>query len=149
MKNSRILPPAYFLAALIINVALHFSLPVKILIATPWRLLGLFPMTIGVIMNLMADRKFHLVGTTVRPFEVSSRLVTDGLFRISRNPMYLGFILIVAGEMLLLGSLAPLLITTLLAVLLDRKFVVSEERMLATRFGDEWRNYAASTRRWI
>ncbi len=122
MKNSRILPPTYLLAALITNVALHFSLPVKILIATPWTLLGLLPMTVGVIMNLMADRKFHLAGTTVRPFEVSSRLVTDGLFRISRNPMYLGFILIVAGETLLLGSLAPLLITMLLAVLLDRKF---------------------------
>ncbi len=86
----------------------------------------------------------------MRPFEVSSRLVTDGLFRISRNPMYLGFILIVAGEMLLLGSLAPLLITIAFwQYLLDRNFVVSEERMLATRFGDEWRNYAASTRRWI
>jgi protein-S-isoprenylcysteine O-methyltransferase Ste14 len=149
MNNRGILPPAYLLAALIINIALHFSLPVMILIATPWNSLGVVPLTVGVVMNVMADRKFHRAGITIKPLEIPSRLVTDGIFRISRNPMYLGFVLIVAGESILFGSLMPLIATVLFATLLDRKFVAPEERMLAERFGNEWRTYAATKPRWL
>ncbi len=149
MKTTGILPPAYFLIAIIAMIILHFSLPVKNVVPAPWNLLGILPLALGVIMNVVADQAFHRAGTTVRPFENSSRLVTDGLFNISRNPMYLGFVLMLVGIGLILGSLTPFIVAALFAVLIDRSFIVAEERMLAERFGDQWRAYASRTRRWI
>jgi protein-S-isoprenylcysteine O-methyltransferase Ste14 len=75
--------------------------------------------------------------------------MTDGLFQISRNPMYLGFVLILAGVGIRLGSLTPFVATALFATLMDSNFIVPEEHMLAERFGDQWRTYTATTRKWI
>jgi protein-S-isoprenylcysteine O-methyltransferase Ste14 len=149
MKPAKMLPPGYLLAAMIAMIILHFSLPLKNLLPIPWNLLGVIPLASGVIMNVVADQAFHRVGTTVRPFENSSRLVTDGLFKVSRNPMYLGFVLVLVGIGAILGSLTPFIVAVVFAVLIDRNFIVLEERLLAERFGEQWQIYAARTRRWL
>lgn len=85
----------------------------------------------------------------MNPFERSSALVTGGVFRITRNPMYLGMALIVLGAALLLGSATPLAVVILLALLLDRAFISPEEEMLADTFGDQFQEYRGRDRRWI
>lgn len=85
----------------------------------------------------------------MKPFEESSALVTGGVFRVARNPMYLGMALIVLGAALLLGSATPLAVVILLALLLDRAFISPEERMLADTFGDQFQEYRGRVRRWI
>ena len=149
MKTKVVLPPTYFLIAIITMIVLHFSLRVAVVVHAPWNLVGIIPLALGAIMNVVADRAFHEAGTTVRPFENSSRLVTDGLFKTSRNPMYLGFMLMLVGIGLILGSLTPFIVIPLFAVWIDRRFVIVEEQMLANRFGERWREYAGRTRRWI
>ncbi len=144
----RVLPPTYFLASLALMAALAFA-PIAPLLAWPWRALGLFPIAAGVWLNLAADRAFMARGTTVKPFERSSALAIDGVFRISRNPMYLGMVLILIGVALLLGSLAPLLVAAGFAAIIEIRFIPVEERMLAETFGDAWTAYCGRTRRWI
>ena len=63
--------------------------------------------------------------------------------------MYLGFVLILIGIALLVGSLMAYLVVLASAVLMDRKFIAVEERMLAEKFDAEWDEYKRSTRRWL
>jgi len=146
---NRLLPTSYFFGALVLTGLLHFALPLRRLLAFPWRLTGLLPLGAGIALNLLADRAFKNHHTTVKPFEASRSLVTRGVFRISRNPMYLGMTLAVFGIALLLGTATPLLVTVVLAVILDRVFIAPEERMLQSTFGEEFRQYRRQVRRWF
>ncbi len=98
---------------------------------------------------MLADQKFKKHGTTVKPFEVSTALVTDGVFSISRHPMYLGMTLILLGIGVLLGSATPFAVVPVFTVLIDRIFIVQEEKMLEDTFGDQFRQYRKQVRRWI
>ena len=142
-------PPVYFLIAILLTVALHFLLPFRELIPFLWRFVGLVPLLLGIILNVLADRALKRHQTTVKPFESSRVLVTEGVFRVSRHPMYLGMILTIAGIAVLLGSLIPWSIVPLLAVLLDARFIRIEESMLEATFGEEYRRYKKQARRWI
>ena len=108
--------------------ALAFAWPLAPLFAWPWRALGVVPIAAGVWLNLAADRAFKERRTTVKPFERSSALVTDGVFEISRNPMYLGMVLILVGVALLLGALSPFLVTAGFAAIVETRFIPVEER---------------------
>jgi protein-S-isoprenylcysteine O-methyltransferase Ste14 len=149
MKKNEILPPTYLLAAMVAMIVLHFVLPLTRIVPAPWNLLGLVPLGLGLALNLVADQAFKVAQTTVKSFEESSALVTGGAFRISRNPMYLGYVLILLGLGVLMRSLGPLIIIPIFAVLMDRTFIQVEERMLETRFADAWAAYKARVRRWI
>ena len=94
MKTKQILPPTYVLFALVIMLVLHFILPAIKLISLSLNLLGLIPLIIGVALNLSADSALRRAGTTVKPFQDTSVLLTDGVYSLSRHPMYLGFVLI-------------------------------------------------------
>jgi protein-S-isoprenylcysteine O-methyltransferase Ste14 len=144
-----LLPPTYFLASLALMATLAFVVPVATLLSWPWRALGLAPVAAGVWLNLAVDRAFKARGTTVKPFERSSALLTDGVFRLGRNPMYLGMILILTGVAMLIGSLSPFLVAAGFAAIVETRFIPVEERMLAETFGDAWTAYCARTRRWL
>ena len=143
------MPTTYLLIAMIVMIAIHFLFPAALIIPPMWNLLGLIPLIAGVAINLMADRAFHKASTTVKPFEESSVLVTDGVFRMSRNPMYLGFILVLIGLAVLLRSLSPYAVILLFAIWIQQTFIVVEERMLAARFSAQWQRYRQNTRRWL
>ena len=148
-NGGKLMPTTYLLMSVVAIVALHVLLPVAKVVPTPWNLLGILPLVVGVVINLVADRAFHAAQTTVRPFEKSSALVTSGVFRVSRNPMYLGFVLLLIGLAVLLRSLTPYLVVVAFAALLDRQFVAVEEQMLAEQFGADWQRYRLRTRRWL
>jgi protein-S-isoprenylcysteine O-methyltransferase Ste14 len=86
----KVLPPVYFLLALVAMAGLHFLWPVARYLSLPGSLIGLLPLVIGIGLNLAADRQFKRHQTTVKPFERSSALVTAFPFSLSRNPMYVG-----------------------------------------------------------
>jgi protein-S-isoprenylcysteine O-methyltransferase Ste14 len=149
MKPARLMPTSWLLIALVTMVALRFLLPLTKIVPGPWNLLGIIPLALGVAMNLVADGAFRKAKTTVKPFQESSALVTDGVFRITRNPMYVGFVLILTGAATLLGRLTPCAVIPAFVVLIDRTYIRSEERMLAQKFGAAWRDYSGKTRRWL
>ncbi|MBN1316880.1 MAG: isoprenylcysteine carboxylmethyltransferase family protein [Anaerolineales bacterium] len=149
MNPKKIMPTMYLLIAMIIMVALHFIFPLYMLIPPVWNLSGILPVVIGLAINLMADGAFKKANTTVKPFQESNALITSGVFRITRNPMYLGFVLILIGIALLLRSLSPFIVIIVFAILIDQIYIRVEERMLADKFGSEWDAYRQTTRRWI
>jgi protein-S-isoprenylcysteine O-methyltransferase Ste14 len=139
----------YLGIAIVVMVTLHFLVPVQRIIPFPWDLFGALSVALGIALNLRADKAFRNAKTTVKPFQKSAALVTDGVYRISRHPMYLGFVLILLGLAILLGSLTPFIIVPIFAVVMDRVFIVVEERMLGEKFGQEWLDYRAKARRWM
>jgi len=149
MQAKRTMPTTYLLISIVVMTVLHSLFPAMRIIPPLWNLLGLVPLALGVIINLVADKAFHKANTTVKPFEESSALITQGVFRDSRNPMYLGFVLILIGIAVLMRSLTPYVVVLAFAILIDRMYITVEERMLAEKFGTEWEEYRQSTRRWL
>lgn len=94
---------------------------------------------------------FLVAKTTVHPThpEETTTLVVSGLYRWSRNPMYLGLLLMLLGWGVFLGSVPALLVVPLFVVSITRSQIVFEERALAENFGDSYREYQARVRRWI
>jgi protein-S-isoprenylcysteine O-methyltransferase Ste14 len=130
-------------------VSLHFLFPGVTDLVFPWPLLGVIPLALGIGINLVADRSFKQHNTAVKPLEKSTALVTHGVFRVSRNPMYLGIVLILLGIALFLGSLTPYLVVFLFAIFIDIVFIRFEEKKLEEIFGEAWLEYKKSVRRWI
>jgi len=146
---SRILPPTYFLIAGAVMIALHLLLPIERLFGWPWRLLGAPLVVAGVALAVLADQEFKKARTPVKPFELSTALITVGPFRYSRNPMYLGMLIVLVGLFLSLGTLTPLLVVPVFFWLIETHFVEPEEKMLEIQFGDAYLDYKRQVRRWL
>ncbi|MCB0226664.1 MAG: isoprenylcysteine carboxylmethyltransferase family protein [Anaerolineae bacterium] len=101
------------------------------------------------MINVIAANTFQTQNTTIKPFEESTALVTGGLYQVSRNPMYLGMVLILAGVAILLGSLTPFGVIPVVIILLNRNFIRFEEQSLAQTFGPLWVEYRQRVRRWV
>jgi protein-S-isoprenylcysteine O-methyltransferase Ste14 len=148
-RGIRPLPPAYLFGALFAIAGLHVWVPLRSVVPRPWNLFGLALVAAGLGMNLAADRLFKSHGTTVKPYQESSALIASGVFRWTRNPMYVGFVAILLGFGVLAGSATALLPWLGFGVLMDRVFIRTEEAMLSTRFPEEWEQYRSRVRRWI
>ena len=147
--QKRVLPPVYLLVTLLVMVGLNFFLPIARIVAPPYSYAGAALIVLGGAMNVWASSYFNKVKTPVKPFERSTRLVTVGLYRYTRNPMYLGLLLILVGIAVLLGNLTPFLVIPVLAWLLQRKFMRVEEAALEATFGEDYVEYKKQVRRWI
>jgi len=145
----RPLPPTYFFGSIILMGILHWLLPLKQLVVWPCRWLGVLPLSAGIAVDLIANAMFNKRGTTVKPFEKSTVLVTTGLFAVTRNPFYLGMALILLGVAVLLGSATPLVVVPIYVLAMTKAFIEPEEKMLEEAFGDQFRQYRERVRTWL
>lgn len=124
--------------------AFSFDLPDAVWLSSSIALLGVFVAILGVLA-------FRNAGTTVDPRvpEQSENLVVSGVYRFSRNPMYLGFLLILLGWGLYLGSFAALFFLPAFIAYMNRFQIIPEERFMRARFGDSYARYRAKVRRWV
>ena len=147
--SKKIMPTTYLLIALVLILILHFSFPVSHVLIGLWKLIGLVPLLLGIILNLLADQALKQHNTTVKPFQESNALIVDGVYGITRHPMYLGFVLILIGISLLLGSISPYIIVIFFAVFVEFVFIRQEEEMLEDSFQEAWVQYKSKVRKWI
>ena len=148
-QQKRVLPPVYFLVAIVAMVALHLVMPVYHWLSWPWKAIGALPIVLGLLILLIADNQFKRHETTVKPFQSSATLVSDGVFRLSRNPMYLGMVLVLIGIGIGLASVTSLLVIPVFVWLLTVKFIVVEEQSLQRQFDQVYADYKARVRRWF
>jgi protein-S-isoprenylcysteine O-methyltransferase Ste14 len=94
---------------------------------------------------------FRLAKTTVNPLrpESASLLVVSGVFKISRNPMYVGFTLLLVAWCVYLSAPVLLMIVLLFTAVITRFQIIPEERAMLKLFGDEFTSYQQSVRRWL
>ena len=147
-KPKRILPPVYFLAAICVMAALHFLFPIARIIP-PAYASGAVLILIGMFLILWAVRLFLKAGTAIKPFEESTKMIVAGPYRWSRNPIYLGMVIILFGIGLALGTLTPFAILPLFVWLIQKNFIAHEEAMLDKSFGAAYAEYKKRIRRWL
>lgn len=105
----------------------------------------------GALVALAGVMAFRRHKTTVNPLapEQSTSLVATGVYRFSRNPMYLGFLLVLIGWCVYLASWASTLMLPAFMVYMNRFQIQPEERALANKFGQQFSRYSNSVRRWL
>lgn len=145
----RILPPTLFIICIVLMVVLWWLFPVIRFLPFPVSLIGIPVFLAGLGIAKRGSDIFEKKGTNIETFDDPDVLVTDGLYKISRNPMYLGFLTALSGLFILLGCLSPLLVAVFFFVVTDRWYIEFEEKAMANVFGDEYAKYKAETRRWL
>lgn len=105
----------------------------------------------GAVVSLMGIAAFRRAKTTVNPMKPgsASALVATGIYRVSRNPMYLGFLLILIAWAAFLGNAISLLVPAAFVLYMNRFQIQPEEKALAASFGDQYAAYKSAVRRWI
>lgn len=149
MKQSKYLPPSYFIIYFISSIVSSLLIPISTILNTPITYSGMVFIIFGIILNVWSDSIFKLRKTTVKPFEKSFFLITDGPYHISRHPMYLGFVSILLGTSIILGKLSAFLFPVLMVITLEKKFIPYEEKNLERSFGKKYLTYKHRVRRWI
>src|SRR5262245_743623 len=89
-RSGGILPPQIALVAIITMIVLHVAVPLPIIVRAPFSYAGLLLLAAGAAMIVWSRRAFQAAGTPIKPFTQSTDLICHGLYRWSRNPMYLG-----------------------------------------------------------
>ncbi len=149
MTQTKIFPPAYVLISVLLMLVLHFLFPLLQIITSPYTYLGIGLIGSGLGVVIWAANLFDKVDTTIKPFNESSYLATEGLYQYTRNPMYVGMVMILIGVATVLGSLATYFIIPIFMGLITQKFIIKEEQMLEEKFGQEYLIYKGKVRRWV
>ena len=146
----RILPPHIFGMSILLIVALNLLLDSPRPVAEPYHwLLGAVIFVLGLTITLPSARLFQQVKTNIIPYNDPNELVTSGWFRYTRNPMYLGLVLMLAGIAVGFGELIGYVVPLLFLILMDRTFIPMEEKAMQRVFGARYDEYRGRVRRWI
>ena len=106
---------------------------------------------LGVVFALLGVYQFRKQGTTVDPRipEKSASLVTSGVYHFSRNPMYVGMLLMLVGWGIYLGNIASFITLPVFIIYMNRFQIMPEETFMAEKFGLAYQQYIKSVRRWL
>jgi protein-S-isoprenylcysteine O-methyltransferase Ste14 len=152
MLSTRKRPPLLFLAALVLGFALDRLLPLPLthpeLTSIGWTAGGAL-IASGIAIMAAGIRNFARADTPVPSNQVVRALVTTGIHGWSRNPIYVGMLLVYAGIAIAARSPWILILALPLFVILRYGVVAREEAYLERRFGDAYRDYKAHVRRWL
>lgn len=148
----RIPPPFVFIgglaAGLVLDRFLIFDLGIPL---GNWleHSIGWVALVAGAAIILTAIGLFRKAGTNPEPWKPSTALVTDGVYRWTRNPMYLGMALVYLGIAFLCDSVMALLVLVPVVFWITRQVIEREEAYMTAKFGDEYRAYRDRTGRWF
>lgn len=149
LKRMTAKPPVYVAAALAAMAAAHAGMPIARILVFPWNLIGIVPLLLGAGLILHALLLLVRHRTTSDPDGVPAALVTSGPFRVSRNPMYVGILLMLSGIACLFGTAGPWLVVPALGAVFDVVVIRREEKRMETLFDEAYRRYQAKVRRWL
>ncbi len=148
-RSKKIIPPVYFLVTVMTMAALNYFAPIRDILQPPATYSGAIFIVIGFIIVVWSAALFGKAGTPIKPFEESTQLVTKGMYQVTRNPMYLGMVVILLGIALLFGTFTPFIPIPIFVWLIQTIFISNEEIVMERTFGDEYREYKERVRRWL
>jgi protein-S-isoprenylcysteine O-methyltransferase Ste14 len=141
-------PP--IVALMFIVLAYFIGRFAPVLIAPPaLRYVGLLMTFIGFLLGIGAFIEFRKARTTLDPHGTVKQVVTSGIYRFTRNPIYLGFLLMVMGFPLNSGLYWGFLMAPLYMIMMTRLVIEREEAYLEKKFKGQYTSYKSSVRRWL
>ena len=144
------LPPVWLLAALVLAWAQASHAPMGLSLGGPVTdFLGGILAGGGIVLMLLAVYEMRRQHTTIIPHRDADRLVTSGIFSRTRNPIYLGDALVLAGMILRWDAVLSLPLIPIFVWIIERRFIIPEENRLRRKFRADFARYAQKTRRWI
>ncbi|MGM0703632.1 MAG: methyltransferase family protein [Pseudomonadota bacterium] len=144
-----ILPPMAMIFTASTMLLLDRYAPLVRLWEAPYTWKGIVLVLVGLGIASWHARLFKRLGTNIDTFGEPGSLTRQGLFRFTRNPMYLGFVIALVGLAIYLASPTPFLAALCFALLAHFWYIPFEERKLLRKFGQEYLNYQAEVRRWL
>lgn len=144
-------PPLIYLGFLLAGWAIErFGAELTLGLATDWRRgLALLLIVGGLLIDGVAAGQFRRLGTPPEPWKPTTALATGGLYRFSRNPIYVGFAVTYLGFAVAMDSPVALALLIPCLIVVDRFVIAREERYLEAKFGDAFHAYRTRVRRWL
>ena len=139
----------YVIILLVLSVLLNLIFPVATFLSPPATYSGFLLIGFGLVLALWSRSLFLKNATTLQPSEEPTVLLISGPFQFSRNPVYLGMASILLGIAVVQGTLVALVFPVIFVMLIEFFIIPGEERMLEKIFGESYRAYKKSVRRWI
>lgn len=144
------IPPVWLLAAVTATWVIGQAQPFGLSLAFPiTQLLGGLLVGAGVILMALAAIEMRKRRTTIIPHMEANSLVTSGIFKRTRNPIYLGDAAILAGLALRWDAVLALILVPIFIWIIEKRFIIREENMLRRKFHADFARYEQKTRRWI
>jgi protein-S-isoprenylcysteine O-methyltransferase Ste14 len=147
--NRIIYPPIWLVIGLFSVFSLAEFLPAPSLLSAAAQVVGSIVIFVGLLLLLLAGNLFKRADTDMIPFKNVSALVTTGIYRYTRNPMYLGMAAILLGCGLTVGAASSLLVAPVFMVIIQMRFIRPEEAMLLDLFPEQFAQYRTEVRRWL
>lgn len=145
----RVPPPLIYVVPFGIGLLCHWLAPLTLWPVAPARVAALIFVGAGVLLMASALLLFRRANTSPVPIKPTTALVVRGAYRLTRNPMYLGLLCVYIAAALWFGVTWALILVPLVIWAVQRLAIAKEERYLALKFGDAYRQYQARVRRWI
>ena len=149
LDPQKVRPPHVLFTLLVITIGVQLWFKPARLILPPFHWLGLMFGTDGLFLMIWARTIFKKQETPVRHSEVPTKFVTEGPYRVTRNPMYVGAITLLCGMAVFVGTWPFMLLPLFLFLILDRIYIPWEEETMLRLFGEEYQKYLEETRRWL
>jgi protein-S-isoprenylcysteine O-methyltransferase Ste14 len=147
--QTQVSPPLIIGGPFIAGWILQWLIPLRLPLRGFSLALGLLSGVLASALLITAHTAFRQALTSMLPARRSRALITTGPFQLTRNPLYLGLVLLYGSICLIAGAVWPLLFLPVTVALLHRVVIRPEEAYLEHRFGDEYRAYKARVRRWV
>ena len=145
----KLYPPLMVLFGIICQILIAIFLPAGPPIAPEWALLGAIFIVGGVYPAVSINRAFKQAKTSILPDAVPAAFIETGLFRYSRNPIYVGMSMVLAGSAIISGLVINLLAVPLFVLAVQQLWIVKEEANLTAQFGEQYAHYQSRVRRWV
>ena len=145
----KIQPPVLAMIHVVLAFLLTWRMPLPMLVPSVLQLVGFLLVILGFLLGVAALIVFRAARSGLTPTNSNTRLVTGGVYRFTRNPIYLGFLLILIGLSLNTGSYWGVFLAPLFIALFNRLVILPEEAYLLNKFGDHFTSYRDRVRRWI
>jgi len=149
IKERKIYPPHVLVISVFASIGLCF-LSNRTVFSSPMPgYLGALLSIFGIWLVICCRKLFLKVETEITPFKESTALIEEGPYAFSRNPIYLGMLLVLLGLCLQLNDPLPFLVPLLFFAWVSFYFVLPEEKMMAEVHGEKFKNYCSRVRRWL
>ena len=147
--ETKIPPP---IVTLVFGLSIYFSRGIFQAVEIKYSFyIGILLLILGLAVLIFVVRLFRKDKTTVNPLspEQATKLVTDGIFKYSRNPMYLGMVFILSSMAVFFNLIGGIILIALFCIYITKFQIIPEERAMSNLFSQDFNKYKQATRRWI